>query len=235
MADKIAIVGTAPPHWQAAPFDDPEWEIWSLSRNYERLPRWDRWFELHRARHVCKTWSPGKEEQEALMRNVYLEWLAEHAGKAPIYVNPDEPAAQEGVPFPADEVLAAFPRAYFTNTVSWMIAYALMQEPDAIGLWGVNMELAGEYAEQRPSCEYFIGIAEGRGVDVVIPETASLCKAPRLYALDPPNSFLAKLEERGDALRQEKAKIEKMRRELDTKAAVLAGGLEIIDLALREG
>ncbi|MFW6089912.1 MAG: hypothetical protein ACODAB_09170 [Gemmatimonadota bacterium] len=232
-AKNIAIVGTAPPHWRDAPYDDPEWEVWSLSRNYERLPRWDRWFELHRARHLCKTWEPGNGEQEELLRRVYTEWLARQ--DKPVYVHPEEPAKADGIPFPVDEVLRDVPRRYFTNTVSWMIGYALLQEPETIGLWGVNMELASEYGEQRPSCEYLVGIAEGRGVEVVIPETASLLAARRLYAFDPPDSMLAKMAERADALRQQKAEVDRERRELDTKSAVLAGGIEIADLVLREG
>ena len=45
---KIALVGCYPETWDKAPFDDDSWEIWGFSRrNMGKLPRCDRWFELH--------------------------------------------------------------------------------------------------------------------------------------------------------------------------------------------
>ena len=45
-------------------------------------------------------------------------------------------------------------------------------------MYGVDMAqdtlLAAEYSEQRPSCEYFIGLAEGAGIRVDIPGGSDL-------------------------------------------------------------
>jgi hypothetical protein len=38
-----------------------------------------------------------------------------------------------------------------------------------------------EYSHQRPSCEYFIGIAQGRGITVTIPPDCELLKTDFLY------------------------------------------------------
>ena len=50
-------------------------------------------------------------------------------------------------------------------------------QPDALGG-------KGEYAAQRPSCEYFLGIAVGRGIKVTIPTTSDLLAARGLYGFD---------------------------------------------------
>src|SRR3954468_23311721 len=42
---KVAILGTAPSSRMLAPFNDPEWQIWSCSPgNMGCIPRFDRWF-----------------------------------------------------------------------------------------------------------------------------------------------------------------------------------------------
>ena len=45
---KVAILGKLPTKLKA-PFDDKEWDIWSVNRrsNEEKLPRVDLWFDLH--------------------------------------------------------------------------------------------------------------------------------------------------------------------------------------------
>jgi len=38
-----------------------------------------------------------------------------------------------------------------------------------------------EYAFQRPSCEYYIGIAQGRGINITIPDGSDLIKNRFIY------------------------------------------------------
>jgi hypothetical protein len=77
---------------------------------------------------------------------------------------------------------------YFTNSISFMIAYAVYEglvcghQWDEIHVYGVDMAVGDEYIAQRPSCEYWIGIAEGMGVKVYIPDASDLCKTTFLYA-----------------------------------------------------
>jgi len=70
--------------------------------------------------------------------------------------------------FPLKECVKEFGMPYFSNTVGYMIAYALLQGAREIQLWGINQAGSHEYSEERPSVEYWIGIAVGRGVKVVI-------------------------------------------------------------------
>jgi hypothetical protein len=53
-----------------------------------------------------------------------------------------------------------------------------------IHLYGVDMAVSTEYDEQRPSCEYFIGLARGRGIKVYIPEESHLLKVRYKYGYE---------------------------------------------------
>ena len=71
-------------------------------------------------------------------------------------------------------------RPYFTNHVAWMIALAFTENVTTLGLFGVNYAMQSEYLMQRASCEYWIGRAQERGINVVMPEQCTLLREPAL-------------------------------------------------------
>lgn len=77
--------------------------------------------------------------------------------------------------YPFEEVSATV-GDYFNSSIAYLLALAIHEGADRIGLWGVDMLDAEEYGYQRPNCEYLIGFARGRGIDVVVHETSPLCK-----------------------------------------------------------
>ena len=185
---KIAILGTAEPHWRAAPYADESWEIWTCGGIFASVPRTDRHFEIHAKPETCKGWGQSVE-QEAAARNVYWDWLNQRGPTAVLRApHPDCPDASV---YPIDTVLEAFPDRYFTNTVSYMIALALLEGCDELGLWGIDMALSGtgiadEYGVQRPSVEFYLGIAVGRGIRVHLPPETTLLKCRKLYGFAGP-------------------------------------------------
>lgn len=70
--------------------------------------------------------------------------------------------------FPLDKCVKEFGLPYFTNTIAYMIAYALLNGAEQIEIYGVNQAGSHEYAEERGGVEYWLGIANGRGVKVTI-------------------------------------------------------------------
>jgi len=196
---KVAILGTAP-GWEDAPFDDKTWEIWGISRLYSYIPRWTRWYEFHRLEEVCETWADGDKAQEAASRRVYHDWLREQT--QPIYVQEERPdMVPNGIRFPIEDIQRWVaektgedkPEQYFTNTISYLIAHALFEGASEIGVYGVDMALDSEFGTQRPSCEYFIGLARGMGVKTTIPERSDLLKATELYAYGSASGLRKKL------------------------------------------
>lgn len=223
---KIAILGMAP-SWKDAPFHDTSWEIWGLSRLYVLLPRWDKWFELHKLEEICRTWEQNDAAAEKAARKDYTQFLKDAAN--PVYLSELRPdMVPAGQLYPVSDILAQF-RPYFTSTVSWMIALAIHEGVDEIGLWGVDMELSGEYSTQRPSCEYFIGIAEGRGIKVTVPESSGLLKASHLYGFQPPNPLVHIMKEKLRGLMNDKAQGEAQVMQTQLTLAGIAGAKEIIE------
>ena len=70
--------------------------------------------------------------------------------------------------FPLDECVAQFGIPYFTNTICYMIAYALLNGAKEITIYGVNQASSHEYSEEKGGVEYWLGIAVGLGVKVSV-------------------------------------------------------------------
>jgi len=182
---KVAIVGFTESR-KDAPYDDPEWEVWGLNNlHLYGMPRMDRWFDLHDLDTVRKD-------------AAHVNWLK--TTDVPVYMWEPQEEWPTSKPFPKAEVLAAF-RPYFTNSISWMVALALLEGFTTIGVWGVDMAQTTEYGGQRPSCEYFLGLAEGRGVEIVIAEQSDLLKTAALYGAEDNTALRRKLEARDEELK----------------------------------
>lgn len=160
---KIAILGNASSSLNQAPFEDESWEIWALGRESRRV---DRYFEIHHPEIV---------NPELIAR--YKSTSSE------VFVMHDLPGVANAVYYPVEIVQNLFKTDYFTSSIAWMIALAIMENASEIGLWGIDMICGDEYINQRPCVEYWIGIAKGNGIIVHIPETSALCKANFVYGL----------------------------------------------------
>jgi hypothetical protein len=68
----------------------------------------------------------------------------------------------------------------------------------------VNMTNADEYSHQKPSCEYFVGIARGRGIKVLVPTGSDLLKTGRLYGFEGVNEVAGKARNELDRIAQSK-------------------------------
>ncbi len=167
---KIAILGTAKTSVMDAPFNDASWTIWSLGGNHQDIPRGDKWFELH--------------DQDVLaalpIHPEAVKFLNSHGENT--IVQKKCTMFPNATAYPLEAVLTAFPRGYFTSSIVYMLAMAIMENPGEIGLWGIDMMGEDEYAYQKSCCEYFIGIAEGKGIKVTIAKDSPLCRSERLYA-----------------------------------------------------
>jgi hypothetical protein len=212
---KIAIVGKAQSSLGLAPYHDDSWQIWTLSDSVlaKQATRYEVQFELH---------DPALVQQ----RPIYWDWLARCEPTKPIFMRETHPDIKASVAFPINEIVSEF-GGYFTNTVSYMIALAIAMQPDTIGVWGVDMACTAEYRAQRPSCEYFLGIAVGRGINVAIPPQADLLKTCGLYAFDDKVSDLAaKSQARAQELQGRISSAEQRRDQAAAEAAYLQGALE---------
>jgi len=188
-------------------FDNPDVEIWGLNQLYIAwrpeqellLKNCTRWFQIHH-----------KHSYEAAVGRDHSHhaWMGERLTEFGIlcYMQKKEPDIPMSVPFPKDLVIGEF-GSYFNNSISWMIAMAILEGFEHIHIFGVDMAQTGfgatnEYSHQRPSVEYFIGFARGRGIKVYVPEKCDLLKAAYLYPFDEDSVMRVKMDTRRQELQQ---------------------------------
>jgi len=215
---KVAIIGKAKSTQGAAPYDDPSWEIWTLYDMVHcgEVPRFTQHFELHPMRWF-------REQNDG-----YWEWLRGVRDK-PVYVQQPCDEVPAGVAYPVDQITDRFGR-YFTNTVSWMIALAIYDGASEIALWGVDMAQDTEYSVQRPSCEYFLGMAVGTGIKVTIPVASDLLKSRVLYGFETDSGEVRqKLNAKRQDAQRQLEEFRGQRNQAALNAAYCEGALEIID------
>lgn len=223
---KVAIVGYTYSQ-REAPWDDPEWEVWGLNdlHRFIQGATWHAWFDLH-------------DEKTLRSNEEHVAWLRQ-PHPFPIYVWEPRSEWPATVRFPRDELIAEYGN-YWTNSISWMIGLALKQVAWAkgqgaeIGVYGVDMAQDTEYAQQRPSCEYIIGLARGLGIPVTVPDSSDLLKTVAVYGSRESDAFNAKLSSKEEEIRSRMAevqgeigKLNTALRDLQLGHAQLEGALEL--------
>ena len=164
---KIAIIGKCSNSRSDAPIDNRSWEIWGLA--WDPLPVCHRYFEMHRN---WRNFLGNPEDAEAHRR-----WLA--GQNVPVYMLEQEHDIPASVKYPMDEIADDIGRTcygtpYLESSIAYMMALALYEKVDRIGIWGCDLSTGGEYAYQRPNMEYLIGLARGRGIKVYVPPQNAL-------------------------------------------------------------
>lgn len=177
---RVAIVGFWEGTRDQAPYADRSFEVWSLNHAHPYVARWDRWFDFHPPEWSAKNLVPSVwQDQDRFLR--------EKHGK-PIYMLQAHPDYPDVLAYPLEAVLQEFPRRYLTSGIAYMLALALHERFEEIHLYGVDMRHDTEYALQRPCCEYYLGVAEGRGVKVYVPPPAAILTFDCLYGYEEESS-----------------------------------------------
>lgn len=142
---KIAICGFASSTRKYMPMNDPSWSIWGLNQLYRHIPRGDRWFDIH---HNWK--------QEVVEGTDHYGW-ARDCG-IPFYLQTRDPALPTAVRYPLDRVLAAFESDYFTSSIAYMVALAILEIDEQVRL-DLNHQVAQLAQEQLASVDV-LGMAK---------------------------------------------------------------------------
>ena len=106
--------------------------------------------------------------------------------KTPVYMQKPWKIIKKSLKFPFEEIMQTFHTEYFGCSFAWMLGLALLEhlKGDKISeilMLGIELS-AHEYYFQRPTTEYFLGIAQGMGIKTTIHDTSQLLKAPYIYA-----------------------------------------------------
>jgi hypothetical protein len=176
---KLAICGSHPSTRALAPFDDPDFDIWVLNEAplAEWVKRWDACIQIHKREVYSaeKNWVNPK----------YWAWLQEAHGK-PIYLQDIDPRVPDSVRYPLDEILATVPGGQFHDIESgpsYALVLALYLGYEEIHVWGVELTSNTEYSYQLPDWKFWVGVALGMGVRLVLHSGEIHFKA-RLYGYE---------------------------------------------------
>lgn len=143
---KVAILGKLPTKYKA-PFGNDEWDIWTLNRNSEDLPRVTLWFDIHNYKPY---------EKANITRANY--------------------------PFKEAEKLVG--GQYYNNSIAYMIAYAILNGYEEIGLYGMAFLNDKECRrDEYKNVRELIFFAKGRGIKVTAPFDSVMLKEYELYGV----------------------------------------------------
>ena len=221
LRNKVAIVGFAPSTMKDVQYvwDDPDMEVWAINQLYaafpEIVPRTTRWFQIHPRNSYDQNYGRDKGHHQ---------WLTEQT-LFPIYMDGRPPDVPCAIAFPTELILSKF-RRYFTNSISWEIALAILEGFKEIHIFGVDMAQDGEYAFERPSVEYFIGLAEGAGIKVVIGEKSDLLFSTFVYPFESTSRLRTKMTTRRNELRARANQVYAQKNQMEQEHAAMIGALE---------
>jgi hypothetical protein len=208
-------MGAAPSSRTLGPFHDMSWEIWACSPPNYDLPRVDAWFEVHSLRRKM---TPQNEP--------FFNVLKKHPR---VYLNGADPLKNmipNHIDYPIDYMVAKHGRWFFSSSLAYMMALAIEQKPEVIGLWGVDMSATEEYGYQRAGCHYFIKYAADHDINVIAPpESDILCPHP-LYGFKEQSPMFWKQRVREKELKDRIAKAEHTVNSANQEIMVLRGAID---------
>ena len=245
MTDKVWIIGTNPDTRTCVNWDEKAdyWvfnEVAGLAEKETVMdygPYWCKRVTASFQMHAPVFWRAKTNINDA----EHYQWLRTHHGY-PIYMQEVYPDVPESVKYPLEEItrelLPGFRRTdekviqFFTSTPAFAIALAIYQGYKTIQLAGVEMGRGSktkssdsEYMRQAEGIAFWIGIAIGKGITVILPKEGYLYR-DRMYGYSGEimimrEEFEINLEHR----KEELAKLQSVSLSLGTKSSTLLDAL----------
>lgn len=122
-----------------------------------------------------------------IMHDVYITQynrqtkIIEEANKKgfPVYTLGKYSDLKNNIQYPIQEVIKEFNIAYFLTNISYMLALAIMQGPENLYLFGVDMDFgtAKEYMQnEKSNVEHWLGVATGRKIQFHLSKGSALMR-----------------------------------------------------------
>ena len=173
---KVAIFGGR--GWRTMPWDNPDWENWSLNnfwpgpQHTDRRPSCDsqgrlaasRWWEQHNL--YPDRFGP---ERGRIIQDEYdMKWV--RSCPVPIYTTQPCPENPRVIVWPIDDFAKRY-RDYFPCSFCMMIAQAIDEGFEELAVHGLALLLGTkrECTVEAAGVAYWLGLAEGRGMKITIP------------------------------------------------------------------
>jgi len=159
----VAIVGSHPKTRTKFDFSRTDADVWVFnealgSEREEWCPRADGVFQMHQP----VIWRSTQNRNDPK----HYEWL-QNNHDTDVFMVDEFDDVPRSVRYPLVEIFTKFPTAkhYMTSSVAYALALAVYEGYKRIELYGVEMETNTEYGHQRVGVAYWIGFADGQGID----------------------------------------------------------------------
>lgn len=173
---RVAIVGLGPSAMSfvrmVEGLGDPKRmfdEIWAVN-GFSNVLKSDRGFAMDDVRVQEARAKGGNKKIQHLLAS-----YKRHSG--PIYTSRTHPDYPALVDYPLEAVLNSSPgRAYFNSTIAYAIALAIHEKVESIGMFGADYTFKDLHIAEkgRGCCEYWLGVAEARGIKVGVTNDSSM-------------------------------------------------------------
>lgn len=185
---KVAICGTAPSIKQA-PFGDANFDIWGVAHCcfLKEVTRLDRIFEIHSKEIWVKDNAPFQRFPNAILYFQEKDEKWSNSRTFPLKPMLEKYKVNKGFDNEAN---------YFSSSIPYMICMAIDEGYEEIHVYGIHLLQDEEYFYQRPCAEFWLGVAQGKGIKVYMPPAADLLKFPYLYGYQEEDGETKKIEER---------------------------------------
>jgi hypothetical protein len=174
----VAIVGNASLTRSYAPFENEHIEIWGMSIHAYKMRRCDAVLEVHDDVLKAERWMKYPDCE------AYRAWLQETT--IPVWMQKPEPLIPAAVRYPREMIEQRYVnhlwkgknriRTFFGGTASFGVALALYAGFERVELYGVELNSRPEYDDERDCLFFWIGRAEGLGVEVAVHEESKLLR-----------------------------------------------------------
>jgi hypothetical protein len=175
MKKSVIILGKGD-GWEDAPFyyDDNKVQTWGINSHIMSRP-FDIIFEPHDVEwwlencDKIRTWhKPDHQYRRHIDRVNEME--------IPYLTLKHYPFIPTSKAYPVEDICREFGVDYFTGGIDYMLAYAIYKKFDKIDIYGVHTVYDDEYDYQKPSLEFWIGVAIGRGIKITVHGSHSLLR-----------------------------------------------------------
>lgn len=164
---KVAVCGA---HGvRSMPWDDPSYECWAINnfwnvaRDREGRLAASRWWEQHQVTPDVA----GSDAGRAIQNAYDLEWI--YTCPVPIYVTEPVPENPNAVVWPIEDYSRRY-RDYWACTFAMQIATALDEGFEELAVHGLGLLMGTkrEATVESACVAYWLGLAEGRGMRIVL-------------------------------------------------------------------
>jgi len=180
----IIILGSGA-GWHLCPFDKDK-EVWMIAKmvlnktfNEMKHSKVDRLFSIDDTPKML-SWDKNSAFKTPYSMDDFVKAINESGAEfITSYCYPD---MKKCMPFPLKEIVEHYGIFYFTNTVCFMLAYALwLGDVRSVTLWGVNQTGSLEYFKERKGVEFWMGLLAGMGVELRVEGPSQLLQAENKY------------------------------------------------------